>query len=228
MGGNDGDNFITITLTDGGQGDDIWWLEDAVIIAQGGPGWPPATLGGGSPGLAIDLRRHRGSTRGRCTGLLPAQDDGSQQAQHRMAQAMVGSLNPGICQLGSGLTTWSRSVRFGWQYKGCSWPSGVRQHRPGTGPDSDIASGSEAPRGRTYYFSVDIFPVAAPSYLLVTPRDSRKLPPELLETISLKCATTSLRTIAEEYGVSYESVRRACLAVERAGGGRPSKSQAMS
>ena len=80
----------------------------------------------------------------------------------------------------------------------------------------------------SHYFSVDIFPVAAPSYLLVTPRDSRKLPPELLETISLKCATTSLRTIAEEYGVSYESVRRACLAVERAGGGRPSKSQVMS
>ena len=71
--------------------------------------------------------------------------------------------------------------------------------------------GWESLKDATAHFSVDIFPVAAPSYLLVTPRDSRKLPPELLGTISLKCATTSLRTIAEEYGVSYESVRRAVL-----------------
>ena len=45
MGDNDGDRVITITLTDGGWGDDDL-IADGTIIDQGGPGWPP--WGGGS------------------------------------------------------------------------------------------------------------------------------------------------------------------------------------
>jgi len=50
MGSNDGDNVITITLTDGGWGDDVCGTgtEDGMIIDQGGPGWPgPFGAGGG-------------------------------------------------------------------------------------------------------------------------------------------------------------------------------------
>ncbi len=45
MGDNDGDNVITITLTDGGLGDDDL-LADSAIVDQGGPGQPPAPSGG--------------------------------------------------------------------------------------------------------------------------------------------------------------------------------------
>jgi hypothetical protein len=40
MGGDDGDNVITITLVDGGLGDDIL-TQDGMIVDQGGPGTPP-------------------------------------------------------------------------------------------------------------------------------------------------------------------------------------------
>ena len=45
MGSDDGDNVITITLTDGGLGDD-WWVADSMIIDQGGPGSPLEEEGG--------------------------------------------------------------------------------------------------------------------------------------------------------------------------------------
>lgn len=48
MGNNDGDNAITITLTDGGLGDDIFGIQDGMIVDQGGPGWPGPTGGGAS------------------------------------------------------------------------------------------------------------------------------------------------------------------------------------
>jgi hypothetical protein len=48
MGDNDGDNVITITLTDGGWGDDDL-TADGTIIDQGGPGWPGPSGGGGVP-----------------------------------------------------------------------------------------------------------------------------------------------------------------------------------
>ena len=44
MGDDDGDNMITITLVDGGLGDDDLTL-DGVIIDQGGPANPPAPVG---------------------------------------------------------------------------------------------------------------------------------------------------------------------------------------
>jgi hypothetical protein len=47
MGDNDGDNVITITLTDGGLGDDDL-TPNGVIVDQGGPGWPPIPSGGGA------------------------------------------------------------------------------------------------------------------------------------------------------------------------------------
>lgn len=46
MGDNDGDNVITITLADGGWGDDDLDPANGVIVDQGGPGWPGG--GGGS------------------------------------------------------------------------------------------------------------------------------------------------------------------------------------
>lgn len=46
MGDNDGDNVITITLTDGGTGDDDL-VANGTIVDQGGPGWPWPTGGGG-------------------------------------------------------------------------------------------------------------------------------------------------------------------------------------
>ena len=48
MGSDDGDNVITITLQDGGLGDD-WWIADTVIVDQGGPGWGPAGSATGVP-----------------------------------------------------------------------------------------------------------------------------------------------------------------------------------
>jgi hypothetical protein len=44
MGDNDGDNMVTIQLTDGGTGDDDGAI-NGIINDQGGPGWPP--FGGG-------------------------------------------------------------------------------------------------------------------------------------------------------------------------------------
>ena len=54
IGDNDGDNIITITLTDGGWGDDVCGIgtEDGIIIDQGGPGWP-GPLGGGGGGVPV-------------------------------------------------------------------------------------------------------------------------------------------------------------------------------
>jgi len=46
MGDNDGDNVITITLTDGGWGDDDR-SPNGTIVDQGGPGWPGPSGGGG-------------------------------------------------------------------------------------------------------------------------------------------------------------------------------------
>jgi len=46
VGSNDGDNVITLTLTDGGLGDDDG-IADGVILDQGGPGQPyPPSVGG--------------------------------------------------------------------------------------------------------------------------------------------------------------------------------------
>lgn len=39
MGSDDGDNMITITLVDGGLGDDDG-DDDGIIVDQGGPGYP--------------------------------------------------------------------------------------------------------------------------------------------------------------------------------------------
>jgi hypothetical protein len=47
LGDNDGDNVITITLRDGGLGDDDL-SANGIIVDQGGPGWPgPSGPGGG-------------------------------------------------------------------------------------------------------------------------------------------------------------------------------------
>jgi len=40
IGDDDGDNVITITLTDNGVGDDILTGPDGQIVDQGGPGFP--------------------------------------------------------------------------------------------------------------------------------------------------------------------------------------------
>jgi hypothetical protein len=48
MDDNDGDNVITITLTDGGLGDDIVGVADGDIFDQGGVGWPGPSGGGGA------------------------------------------------------------------------------------------------------------------------------------------------------------------------------------
>jgi hypothetical protein len=45
MGSNDGDNVITITLVDGGLGDDDG-IANGVIVDQGGPGVPRVPVGG--------------------------------------------------------------------------------------------------------------------------------------------------------------------------------------
>lgn len=45
MGSNDGDNIITITLTDGGLGDDDN-IVNGVILDAGGPGYPKPPVGG--------------------------------------------------------------------------------------------------------------------------------------------------------------------------------------
>jgi hypothetical protein len=46
IGDDDGDNVITITLVDGGLGDDNVVVADGVIVDQGGPGFPAAPVGG--------------------------------------------------------------------------------------------------------------------------------------------------------------------------------------
>jgi hypothetical protein len=46
MGDNDGDDVITITLTDGDWGDDDL-VANGTIVDQGGPGWPGPSGGGG-------------------------------------------------------------------------------------------------------------------------------------------------------------------------------------
>ena len=46
VGDNDGDNVITITLVDGGLGDDNVVAPDGVIVDQGGPGFPVPPVGG--------------------------------------------------------------------------------------------------------------------------------------------------------------------------------------
>jgi len=46
VGDNDGDNVITITLFDGGVGDDNIVAPDGVIVDQGGPGLPAVPVGG--------------------------------------------------------------------------------------------------------------------------------------------------------------------------------------
>ena len=46
IGDDDGDNVITITLVDGGLGDDNVGAPDGVIVDQGGPGIPTAPVGG--------------------------------------------------------------------------------------------------------------------------------------------------------------------------------------
>jgi hypothetical protein len=44
MGDDDGDNVITITLVDGGLGDDDL-TANGVIVDQGGPAYPPSGVG---------------------------------------------------------------------------------------------------------------------------------------------------------------------------------------
>lgn len=46
IGDDDGDNVITITLFDGGVGDDNVVAPDGVIVDQGGPGFPAVPVGG--------------------------------------------------------------------------------------------------------------------------------------------------------------------------------------
>jgi hypothetical protein len=46
IGDDDGDNVITITLTDNGLGDDILTGQDGEIVDQGGPGTPGVPVGG--------------------------------------------------------------------------------------------------------------------------------------------------------------------------------------
>ena len=52
MGDNDGDSTITITLIDGGLGDDDL-IANGVIIDQGGPGNPPATPAAAGAGVPV-------------------------------------------------------------------------------------------------------------------------------------------------------------------------------
>lgn len=60
MGDNNGDNIITITLTDGGYGDDDLTANGSIVV-QGGPGWPQAATtlslanASGSYGSTVDL-----------------------------------------------------------------------------------------------------------------------------------------------------------------------------
>lgn len=51
MGSDDGDNVITITLTDGGPGDDDL-AANGEIVDQGGPGWPGPPSGAGGESVA--------------------------------------------------------------------------------------------------------------------------------------------------------------------------------
>lgn len=51
MGSDDGDSVITITLTDGGPGDDDL-VANGEIVDQGGPGWPGPTSGAGGESVA--------------------------------------------------------------------------------------------------------------------------------------------------------------------------------
>jgi len=46
VGDDDGDNVITVTLVDGGLGDDNIVAPDGVIVDQGGPGYPVPPVGG--------------------------------------------------------------------------------------------------------------------------------------------------------------------------------------
>jgi hypothetical protein len=56
MGDDDGDNMITITLVNGGLGDDDLTL-DGIIIDQGGPANPPAPLGAPVGGYVAPVNR---------------------------------------------------------------------------------------------------------------------------------------------------------------------------
>lgn len=56
MGDDDGDNMITITLVDGGLGDDDLTL-DGVIIDQGGPANPPAPVGAPVGGYVASVNK---------------------------------------------------------------------------------------------------------------------------------------------------------------------------
>ena len=50
IGSNNGDNVITLQLTNGAEGDDTWAATDFVLVDQGGPGWP---AGAGATGVPV-------------------------------------------------------------------------------------------------------------------------------------------------------------------------------
>jgi hypothetical protein len=73
--------------------------------------------------------------------------------------------------------------------------------------------GFKSHRGRICYFFVDTFPVLAPIHLTIPPRPNRKLLPSVWSEIADHHKTKSLRSLAKEYSVSREAVRRALAAL---------------
>ena len=70
--------------------------------------------------------------------------------------------------------------------------------------------GEKRPRGglasHLQYLERGLFPVHAPTSPVVNPR--RKIPGSSLPELVERHRTASLRALAKEYGVSYETVRR--------------------
>jgi hypothetical protein len=62
---------------------------------------------------------------------------------------------------------------------------------------------------------LETYPVLAPFYLTIPSRPSRKLSPYLWPEIIARHKTESLRALAEEYGASRESVRRALVSAHQ-------------
>ncbi len=77
-----------------------------------------------------------------------------------------------------------------------------------------LKSSKWQPRGSDYplILYIEIFPVLAPLYLAVPPRSNRKLDPAVWSELAEQYETKSFRSLAREYKVSHEAVRRALKA----------------
>ncbi len=69
----------------------------------------------------------------------------------------------------------------------------------------------EGDQGSMQYFNTGLYPVRAPSKLVTVWQG--KLPSGLWVEISERSKDKSLRSLAKEYGVSYETIRRTLRAV---------------